>query len=111
MFKPILMLVFVAAVAGCTAWLGWWTLPVLAAAWGFWYPPLQAGIACAVAWGGLLAWQASRAPVMVLAERLSGIFALPPFAVLLLTPAFAALLGWSAAAVVRSLVPAPTGNR
>lgn len=105
--RPILMLVFAAAVAGCTAWLGWWALPVLSAAWGVRYRPLEAGAASGIAWGGLLAWQASRAPVMVLAERLSGIFTLSPLAVVLLTPAFAALLGWSAAAVVRSLVRPP----
>lgn len=109
--RPILLLGLAAAIAAGTMFVGWWALPLLAAAWGLRFRPLDAGVAGAIAWGGLLAWQAATAPVMPLAVRLSGIFPLPAPAIVLLTPAFAALLGWSAAAVVHSLMPASHSER
>lgn len=109
--RPIMGLLLAAAMAAGTVWLGWWTLPVLAAVWGLRHAPLDAALAAALSWGGLLVWQAARAPVVVLAERLSGIFSLPSWAVLLLTPLFAALLAWSAAAVSHRLAPRPPSNR
>ena len=109
--RPILGLLLAAAMVAATAWLGWWTLPVLAGAWGLRYAPLDAALAAALSWGGLLAWQAARAPVMVLAERVGGIFSLPSWAMLLLTPLFAALLAWSAAAVAHRLVPRSQPNQ
>lgn len=55
-------------------------------------------------WGGLLAWQASRGEVGVLAEQVGGVLSLPATALPVLTVAFAGLLAWSGATVVDAAV-------
>ncbi len=100
----ILVLAFIAT----TAWLGWWTVPLVAGAWGMTVPysekPWWTALAAAVvAWTILLVVSALRGPIAELASVLGGVFALPAFAVILLTLAFAALLAWSAAGLTSAL--------
>ena len=98
---------FVAFVLG-TAIVAWWTVPVVAGAWGVVVahslkPWRSAAIAAAAAWAFLLAWSATRGPLLALAGLLGGIFGLPAFAVVLLALIFPALLAWSAASLVSAL--------
>jgi hypothetical protein len=86
------------------SWLGWWMLPLTAILWGLLRPAMPspaglAGIAAALAWALWLlvdvVW--GGAAFGLLASRLAGVMSLPGPVVLLLTLAFAALLGWSGA--------------
>jgi hypothetical protein len=88
-----------------TLLLGWWTVPLVAGLWAIWRKPVDAGLAGALAWGGILGWQAWQGPVGTLAQRLAGIFPVPAVLLPLLTPLFAGLLAWSAAVVVKVLAP------
>jgi hypothetical protein len=87
--------------AGGTWIAGWWIVPMAAFGWGILSRlarPRIAGLAGAAAWGALLAgapWDALHR----LAPRLGGIFHLPGWGMVMLTLAFAWLLGWSAARV------------
>jgi hypothetical protein len=81
--------------------VGWWAVPMVAAAWGMIFRPTRpwlAGLAGSVAWGAVLVgapWDALRR----LTPRLGGIFHLPGWGMLALTLGFVWLLGWSAARV------------
>lgn len=99
----------VAFAAGTWA-LGWWTLPLIAAVWGFRGRVGDAVVAATAAWGALLVVQTTRAPLGPLLERLGGLFGVPPWALVVLTLAFAGLLAWSAATLVAGFRrgPAPT---
>jgi hypothetical protein len=58
-----------------TAGIAWWTVPLVAGAWG-WVgsgtrlPALTAALAAAIAWGATLLWSAVQGPVPVLVTRL-----------------------------------------
>jgi hypothetical protein len=91
-----------------TAFIGWWTVPVVAGAWGALTaydqkPWRTAAIAAAVAWALLLAVSGARGPLFELAGLLGGIFGLPGFAVVLLALIFPALLAWSASGLASGL--------
>ena len=88
-----------AAIAAGTWAFGWWSVPLVAAVWGwtaasFRRPVAVAALAAAFAWGALLAWSwlasAGRAPA--LAEALGGVMRAPPAALVALTLVFPALL-------------------
>lgn len=88
------------------SFLGWWAVPATAALWGALRPSLRrpalvAALAAALAWSGWLLVDAisGNGSFGVLAGRLSALMELPPFALVVLTLAFAALLAWSAAVV------------
>lgn len=83
--------------AALTWWVGWWTVPLVAALWGLRGQPLEVAQAALLAWAGLLAAQGLRAPILPLADRVSGIFGLPAWGLLVSTPLFAALVAWAAA--------------
>lgn len=108
---PRLRSVLVVLVAGVgfgagTVLAGWWALPVLAALLALVrLPAWQAASAALLAWMALLLRNAAAAPLLPYADRLGGLFGFPGFAILLMTLLFAALLAWSAAAVVDSLKP------
>jgi hypothetical protein len=91
-----------AAAFAAGAWLGgWWTVAVIAAVWAWWRrgAPWRAGLAAGAAWAGLLGLTIPWAALGRLAPRLGGVFGLPGWAMLALTPGFALLLAWSAARV------------
>lgn len=90
--------------AAATGAAGWWMVPVLGALWGVRRSPLDADVAAGLGWGGVLAWQASRGSVGVLAEQVGGVLSLPAAALPVLTVAFAGLLAWSAAMVTAALL-------
>ncbi|HEX9895935.1 MAG TPA: hypothetical protein VGA78_18530 [Gemmatimonadales bacterium] len=91
------------AMAAGTFWIGWWSVPVLALFMGLRCRSGDAAIAALLAWTGLLVWNATTGPILPYADRLGGIFGLPGWGMLLATPLFAALLGWSAATLPHSL--------
>lgn len=90
------------AMASATWLAGWWGVGIVALAWGWRGRARDAAVAALLAWGALLAWQAAAAPLVPFATRLGGIFSLPGWAILVLTPLFAALLAWAAAALLDS---------
>ena len=96
----VALLVF--AMLAATWIASWWGLALVAAAWGWRGRALDAAIAAFVAWVGLLAFVASTGAIRPFAARLGGIFSLPAWAMIVVTPLFAALLAWGAAAVFES---------
>jgi hypothetical protein len=93
------------AFALATAVFGWWTVPLLGAVWGgvaaaTSRPAVTAGTAAGLGWLLLLAYTALQGPVWVLAQKVGGVLALPGWLFAVLTVAFGALLGGSAAVVV-----------
>ncbi|MGD2154282.1 MAG: hypothetical protein PVG79_13510 [Gemmatimonadales bacterium] len=91
-----------------TAFLAWWTVPMVAGVWGgvtvqTRKPWRSAALAAAIAWAILLAVNATRGPLFELAHLLGGIFGLPGPVVVLLALIFPALLAWSAAGLVSAL--------
>lgn len=101
-------LVVALAFAAATA-IAWWAVPVAAALFGAitWRDrggPVVSGFAAIIAWGGLLAWNATQGPAGVVASTLGGILRVHPVAVYVLTMAFAGLLAVCAAIVARTAV-------
>jgi hypothetical protein len=109
------VLLLAAAFAIATVVLGWWSVPIVAAAGavvrrGIPRTVWMAALAAALAWAALLAWLAARGPLGVLATQLAGVMTLPAVVLPLVTVIFPALLAWSAAqltsvAVARRSVP------
>jgi hypothetical protein len=102
-------MVFGGAVAAGTLAAGWWTVPVLAAAWVRVAPrPRWAVRTCmlgaALGWGMLLGWSALKGPVDLLARRAGGVFGMPDWGLFVATLLFPALLAGAAARVAQ---PAP----
>jgi hypothetical protein len=102
--SAVLLMAFVLG----TAFLGWWTVPIVAGVWGAvatyaLRPWRTAAAGAALAWALLLVVSGTRGSLLQLAGLLGGIFGLPGFAIVLLTLAFPALLAWSAAGLVSSL--------
>lgn len=103
---------FLALVAAFTLalWLGWWTVPAVAALWGLlrpatWRPILSAALAAAL---GTVLWLlvdglAGSGALTRLGSRLAGVLHLPFALLLLLTLLFPAILAWSAAALACGL--------
>lgn len=94
-----------AGFAVATYGLGWWSVPLVAALWGFFSPDAHrvrnAGLAAAAGWAALLLLDAARGPVGAMAAQLGELMNLPAFGLYALTLLFPALLAWSAAAVTR----------
>jgi hypothetical protein len=97
---------FIAILSGVGTWFGgWWTLPVVGAVWQLVRgapPSWLAGLGAGLAWLVLLARE-PWLPLGRLADRVSGVFHLPPGGALLLALGYAWLLAWSAARLVRTL--------
>jgi hypothetical protein len=100
--------------------LGWWTVPIVAALWGFLRPSVNApagtaALAAAFAWGLwlLFDWQQSHGSMAILSTRLSGVMNLPPVGLFAATLILGALLAWSAATLaggIARLVSSRTGG-
>jgi hypothetical protein len=98
--------VFALCAAAATVVGGWWTIPVLAAAWARVLPRDAAtatlcALGAASGWALLLAWDAAHGPVGTVARRVGGVFLLPGWGFVGLTLLFAALLAAAAAAAAR----------
>lgn len=94
-------------VVGVGTWvMGWWAVPVVAAA-GGWVcrgdrrTPVITALGVAAGWGGLLLWSAWIAPLDLLLDRVAPIFSLTPALFLAVTLAWPALLALLISAVVR----------
>jgi hypothetical protein len=108
-------LVVAVALAAASA-IGWWAVPVAAAAFGAltWRDrggPVVAGFAGMLAWTAILAYDATRGPVGTVATTLGGVLQIRPCAVYMLTLAFAGLLSVCSAIVARAVVRAAIGPR
>jgi hypothetical protein len=102
------------AFAVTTFGLGWWSVPLLAAAWGLMSrSPRRAMFAALAALGGwisLLMLDVARGPVGTMGSQLAGVMKLPAVALYALTLIFPFLLAWCAATLmpsVRKSVTAP----
>ena len=104
------------------SWVGWWTVPAVAALWGWLRPAvprpiLSAALAATLAWALWLAADLVRGhgALAVLAGQLGAIMRVPPPALYVVTLLFPALLAWSAAALACAAagysVPRPGGSR
>jgi hypothetical protein len=101
------------AVAGATWWIGWWTVPLVAAAWGAaargeGYPVITSAVGAALGWVLLLALEATAGPVGELSRKLGGIMGVPGWVPLALTVALPAALAAGAAGLVGALQRRPT---
>lgn len=106
----VVALAFTAATA-----VGWWGIPAAAALFGAITArdrggPLVAGLAAIIAWGGILAWDATQGPVNSVASALGGVLNVLPIAVYVLTMAFAGLIAVCAAIVARTIARAMTAR-
>lgn len=84
--------------------VGWWTIPLLAAAWVRALPRTSAwvcAVGAALGWALLLGWDATHGPVGTAARRVGGVFLLSGWGLGGLTLLFAALLAASAAVAAR----------
>ena len=117
-------MVGLAVLMAAGTWLaGWWAVPALAALWGAgraWGagsgqarrpPAWPTAAAAVVAWGGLLALQAARGPISVVAARVGAVMGIPAIALVVLTLVFAALTAWPVAFVAAALVRGVRGER
>ncbi|HET9012490.1 MAG TPA: hypothetical protein VFN38_11785 [Gemmatimonadaceae bacterium] len=100
----IFVMVVAGAMAALTWLLGWWgvLLAALIVGWVFreeggggW----RVALAAALAWGLLLVLDAVLGSFATVARTIGGVLGLPAYLPVLLTLAFPALLGWSAATV------------
>ena len=96
------ILLLVIAMVAATWIASWWGVALVAAAWGWRGKASDAAIAAFVAWAALLGMTAGSRALVPFAERLGGIFTLPTWAMIILTPLFAGLLAWGAAALLES---------
>jgi hypothetical protein len=93
-----------AAFAAGTFFVGWWSVAVVAFAWGWLVgptrrPATRAAAGAALAWLGLLANDAMRGPAGRLARTLGDVLHLPAGVLVGLTVLFPVILAWSAAIV------------
>lgn len=106
--RSVIKLVLLAeAFAVATFALGWWTVPIVAAAWAAYSTDenrARSAALCAMGgWATLLALDFARGPVGTMGAQLGGVMNLPPVVLYVLTLVFPALLAWSAATLVPRL--------
>jgi hypothetical protein len=108
--------IIVLAVAfGVGTWyVGWWSVFVIALAWGWLVgaprrPVVRALVAAALAWMGFLAYDSIRGPAGRLARTLGAVMHLPPIVLVAVTVIFPVLLAGSAAMLGREVSPASPG--
>lgn len=105
----LVQLVGLTLVIAAGTWVGgWWTVPVIAAAYGVWGARQRAAVLTAMlagagGWGVLLAYDASVGPVLRLTQLFGTMFRMSGTTLVILTVAYAALLALSAAAFARGL--------
>lgn len=107
--KWIRDVVALSLVIAAGTWLaGWWVVPIVGAAYGAWAAQqrsavLSALLASAAGWGLLLAYDATVGPVGRLTQLFGTLFRLPSGTLILVTLAYAALLGGAAASLARGI--------
>jgi len=83
--------------------LGWWSVPLVAAAWGLLSrsngKALFAALAAMGGWTTLLLLDVVRGPVATMGLQLGGVMHLPAFGLYAFTLIFPALLAWCAASL------------
>ena len=93
--------------AVATFGLGWWTVPVVAAAFALAStmrrPALFAALSAAAGWGFLLLLDAAKGPVGSMGARLGGVMGVPALVLWSVTLLFPALLAWCAATLMPQL--------
>lgn len=99
-----LLAVLAAVMAVATWWIGWWSVPIVGAAWGIarrgeGLPAATAGVAASLAWTALLGIQALAGPIGELSRRLGGVMNVPGWTPLVATVVFPAVLAAAAAAL------------
>lgn len=104
----VLFLAVTALMVLATWFLAWWTVPIVAAYYGFGarrdaWVPLRAAIAGFVSWAFLLLVQAPGGGVARIADAVGAVIGIGTFGVTTLTLFFPALLAASAAALVRAV--------
>ncbi|MCZ6917907.1 MAG: hypothetical protein O7I93_14110 [Gemmatimonadetes bacterium] len=102
--RVLQIVVLSAAFAVTTIAIGWLAVPLLAVVWGVvaraeHRPAQAAALGAALGWSWLLGWNAAVGEAGELARRAGGVFGLPGFGFVLLTPAYALVMAWGAAAV------------
>lgn len=101
--------------AAGTAFVGWWTVPVIAGIWTYLLPRrgevILAALGGGVAWGILLLIVRRNGPVGDMDRVLSGTLQMPPGASIGLTVMYAALLAGAAALVAQALRGTSPGSR
>jgi len=101
--KFLMVLLLAAMVAAGTLLVGWWTVPVIAAAYALLrrsaVAPREAMVGALLGWTLLLVRQMQQPSFTTLLDRLGGIFPLPGIGVAGLALLLAVLLAWSAARV------------
>ena len=104
-------IVLAALFALATALLGWWAVPLVAAVAGaalalripaLRRAPLLVGLSAALGWALLLAREAVRGPVGLVAAKVGAVIGVPGPALVLVTLLFPLGLGWSAARLARA---------
>ena len=108
--RPWSVVLLVLAMLAATWIAGWWGVALVAAAWGWRGRALDAAIAAFVAWVALLAMAGGSQALLPFATRIGGIFSLPGWALLMMTPLFAGLLAWGSAALFGSRRPSPVAR-
>jgi hypothetical protein len=94
--------------AAGTWWGAWWMVPLIAAVFGAWGAKQRtvvftATLAGALAWGALLAYDASLGPVGRLTRVFGAMFRMSGGTLIVLTIAYAALLAAAAAVLARGV--------
>ena len=105
-FLEIGVLAAVTAVA--SAWVGWWTVPLVAAAWAFarhgeGRPISTSAVSASLAWVVLLGITAFQGPVGELSRQVGGVMGISGLGPLVLTLLYPAALAGAAAAVAHGL--------
>jgi len=85
-----------------TVWLGWWTVPLIGAGWGFsrygeGFPALTAAVSASLAWVVLLGVTALRGPVGSLADMVGGAMGVPGVVLVAAAVVYPAILAGVAA--------------
>jgi hypothetical protein len=104
------VMLLAASFAAATIALGWWTVPLLGAAWPIIDrddigAPRTAALAAILGWGALLTWDATYPAFGLLGRRLSGVLGPPVVLLVAATLLLAAALAWGAATVVSGILP------
>src|SRR6476620_8260453 len=101
------------AFAVTTFGLGWWSVQLVAAAWGLasrsTRKAMFASFAALGGWASLLLLDVARGPVGTMGSQLGGVMKLPAFALYALTLIFPMLLAWCAATLMPTLRKSAAG--
>jgi hypothetical protein len=102
--RVLIVIILAVMVTVATWFLGWWTVPVLAAIagalwWDHEHVGRDVGIGAAMGWALLIAYAGSSGRLVPLARALGGVLFLPWPLLIVVALAFPAVLAWSATTV------------